>query len=219
MGAVESLIRLPCILCIGLFAVCFFALFFGLLAYSLKLKGRYEESMKALALELGCQHRKDGALAEPAVEGEYRGRHLLVQAYTLRKHHGTGVDKEYYNVTYTRAEVPHKGSAGGITVRRNNLNLKMEKAFIDIEGDKKVETGNAEFDKKYTVYGKDQNAVRGLLDVDVQQRMMETSKYLRNVYVEKDKVSCDMLGHVADKEQLRKLADLAVELAEKADKL
>ncbi len=211
MAFLEALLgKLPCCFCGG-FVILFFALFGALFILNVKMRDRFNASLRELAAETGCSCTEG---SEPVLEGRYRGRGVKVRAYTVVKTKGTGVDEERFKVTYIRAEASHAGRLkDAVCVRHESIETKAEK-FL---GARDIDTGNPEFDRRYMTEGADENEAKRLLDADVQERMVALSKFLRFVSVTRDMVEADMLPN-AGKQEIRSLLDFAVQLAEKAEK-
>lgn len=191
--------------CAGLGVFSLFVLFFALIIF-LATRGRrkFRKTLENLASNLGCSYRKGGWLSSPHVEGEYKGRRILVDTFTQ----DSGEDN---STTYTRVRVWHKGSlSGDISVYREGLLSKVGKVL----GVQDIQLGNPTFDQEFVVKGKNVLEVKSLLDVEAQHRLLELKIPLT---IRPDVVYFDQTGYVNDKERLLGVINLMVWLAEKAE--
>ena len=63
-----------------------------------------------------------------------------------------------------------------------------------------------------------EDKAKQLLDADIQAKMLEVNLHLREVLVEKEYARCLMIGRIGDKVKMKKLLDLACDIAERAEK-
>lgn len=213
MAGGGDLIPLVCGCCFSSIFIFGFAIFIAVLVYSFKAMGRYRKVLEEFAAEIGCRFEKGGALKEPTVSGVYRGRKVELFAYTQTKHHGSGVDKENYSVTYTRASAYHgRALPQPITIlRKGPLTWGSGIAGVKKAG---ISPG---FDEKYETQTADESAAKEIIDVDVQQKMLSISIYLRRIFISGDTVACEASAHVSDKQKLRQLLDLSVDIADRLE--
>ena len=198
-------------------ALLFFLVFVVVIVLGVKNSGDYERALKALAAEGGLEVRRFSRIEPSRAEGECRGRKVLVDVMMVHTESGDMDNEKGFDMPYTRAQASLKRAANyQLLVKREGVQTKLDKAFKHA---KDIEIGlNKEFDRKFMATATSEGKVRELLDSEIQGRMLEINLHLREVLVEGESVRCLMIGKMGDKVKLKKLLDLACDLAEKAEK-
>jgi len=216
LGAVLGLV--PCCM-VGFIPAMMFLVALVVVVYALKAKGRFDGAVKAFASETGLEFFRYSKVDDPQARGEYRSRKVLLDVYAIRVEGYTGTDErdQSFNTYYTRAQAWHKGALkDDIHVSRRGIKTRLDKMLA---GRKEMNLGvNAEFDRMYMVSGKDEETARLILAPQAQNTMVSLNRHLREVVIDKENVSCAMIGRITDKGKLRSLLDLACDLAEEAQK-
>jgi hypothetical protein len=220
LTVIDSLLSLvlslvPCCI-LGAIPAGFIAIAAALLMVSSRVKAGFGKGLGSLAAECGLEMRGLGKSESPRAEGVYRGRKVLVEMMTVEVGSSGMDDERPMRVNYTKAQAWHKGKVNRMLVRRESIKCRMEKTFA---GAKDVELGlDAAFDKAYMVSVADEAQAKLVFDAGIQATMVSLSRLLREVLVEGDGARCLMIGVVSDPKELRRLLELAVDIAELAEK-
>jgi hypothetical protein len=195
--------------CCGVASILLSVAFIVLLGFvfSTRSKRAFRNALKSTALETGCSYDASGCFRSPKVSGMFRNRNILIDSYT--EHHGGDDDR---STTYTRIQANHSGRLPGeINVYPATLFSAIGKKL----GMQDMQVGNPEFDKTFIVKGGDEGMVRGILDMDVQQKLIRLKPA---VHVYTDKVYTRTAGYIKDKKLLMELVNLMADLAERAER-
>lgn len=196
--------------CCGVASILAFIAFIVLLGFvfSTRSKRAFRNALKSTALETGCSYDAGGCLRSPKVSGMFRNRNILIDAYT--EHHGGDDDR---STRYTRIQANHNGRLPGeIDVYPATFFSAIGKKL----GMQDIQIGNPEFDKTFIVKGGDEGMVRGILDMDAQQKLL---KLKPAVHIHPDKVCTRTVGYIKDKKTLMELVNLMADLAERAERV
>jgi hypothetical protein len=172
--------------------------------YGVRATKQYNAMLGSLAAELGCQVEEGGTWAPAQIRGEYRGREI--RAYTVTE--GSGK----HRTTYQIVSAGHKGRVeDSITLTFEGFGTRLAKAF----GSQDLQTGNPGFDEKYMIQSKWPGAAQAL-NFEVQEKITVSKLPLS---ITPKTVSTKVLGRVSDKEQLKRLIDQVVDIAESVDRV
>jgi hypothetical protein len=188
----------------GGFFDCFpFLIFAGFAGFAIMVsvlqRRRVDESLKALATEMGCETFPGGMWMPLGLRGQYRGRDIEVRFIT------EGHGKSSRN--YTIIEAGHSAQLpSDIWLWPENFGTKIEKMF----GSQDLTVGVEEFDKAYMIQAKAPEAVHSL-NFEVQAKLLAAKRAYK---IGGKRVIVKLDEWWGKKEELKKLIDEISDVAE-----
>jgi hypothetical protein len=157
-----------------------------------KMEG-FDDALKALAADIGCDYVPAGRMKSPKIEGTHRGCRILIDRL--------GSPAEEGAKTYTRMQVWHNGLLADDILLRPTKGKKPDTSF---------KTGDPRFDAEYEVLTKDTLHAKGMLDSEVREKLIMISVPLT---VKKDAVYFEAKGSIDEPEKLKDILDTMVDMA------
>ena len=165
-----------------------------------------------LASELGlvCKPGRN-AWSQVAVQGDYQGHALTMDAYT----HTTGTGKSRHSETFTRIVMPVNSPAGlRLELSREGLFAKVGKRL----GAQDIQTGDPEIDQRLVIKGQPEEMVRRVLTSgSLRQQLLSASSL--DLTLENGEIRYRKPGVERDGERLRSTFDLLSALAKEVEQL
>ncbi len=167
---------------------------------------RQERAWSALAAQLGLAFNREGPLGSPVwLKGEYQGHPVVMDTYTERRGRG----KQRTEHTFTRIIMQVSNPTGlRLHLAHEGVLAKVAQAV----GGKDIQVGDAELDKRLSIKGEPEEAVRRVLSAEaLRQPLLSAAKL--DVRLEGEELSYRLPGVEKNGERLRAAFDLLAALA------